>query len=131
MPSPSADWTATQTIWLAVIAATLPWLPYPAPRAVPPRDPSGDLRPPGSVFLYEETLEANAAAREDFEALPGVGPATARRLLEARDALGGFCSLDELRAAGRIPSSSWEGVRPRVRLVPPDGAVRACPATTP
>lgn len=120
MPSFRPSWTVPQTIWLAVLAATLPWLPFPAPRPVPPRDASADARPPGSVFLYEETLEANAGRREDYEALPGIGPATARRLVDTRDAAGGFCTLDEVRQAGRLSAATWGSARPRIRLAPPE-----------
>lgn len=128
VPSLRPSWTAPQTIWLAVVAAVLPWLPFPSPVPVPARDPSRDARPPGSVFLYEETLEANGAAVEDFEALPGVGPATARRLVEARDERGGFCSAEEIREAGRLSARTWESVRTRVRLRPAASCATRVPA---
>ncbi|MFH0778965.1 MAG: ComEA family DNA-binding protein [Candidatus Eisenbacteria bacterium] len=48
-----------------------------------PRSPSG-------------MLDLNSAGSAELEALPGIGPALASRIIETREALGGFKSVDDL-----------------------------------
>lgn len=64
------------------------------------RPPEGLPPLPTALTTATERLEINAADSAAWEALPGIGPATARRIVRFRTALGGqFYSLDQL---GRI-----------------------------
>jgi competence protein ComEA len=45
-------------------------------------------------------LNINAATLEQLDELPGLGPATAQKILDYREANGGFGSVEEL---GRVP----------------------------
>ena len=64
---------------------------------------------PGSVSL-------NGSDAAGLQALPGVGPATADRILEYRKAHGRFSSVDELLAVKGIGAKKLEKLRKYLRL---------------
>lgn len=115
------EWTRLQICWVAAITAGISlfcWLRPPA--TVPFRDASQDSRPSGTWPLYDDVLEVNAATAEDFALLDGVGPGIADRLVQARAARGGWCSLTEVAADARLgvrwPKAARElSVRPAPR----------------
>lgn len=110
-------WTRLQTVWVSAAVVALSFVPSRAVYVVPPRDASHDPRPPGTWILYEEVLEANGAALEDFVLLPAIGPGIARRLVDERVARGGFCSLDEVASAARV-GKRWDAIAPLVTVRP-------------
>jgi competence protein ComEA len=67
---------------------------------------AGEIRPavPGRVDL-------NRASRPELEALPGIGPATAQRIMELRERSGPIRSLDQLRELRIIPNQTAERLR--------------------
>ena len=69
-------------------------------------------------MLYDDAVDVARATVEDFEALPGIGPAKARRLVEAREAAGGFCEAEEIRRVAAVPAKTWERIAPLIRLRP-------------
>lgn len=80
---------------------------------VPRRPPGGaasgppaypDSPPAGPVSLSTATLE-------QLDALPGVGPVTARKILDYRQEHGGFRSVDELDAVPGIGPARLEQLR--------------------
>jgi competence protein ComEA len=60
--------------------------------ALPP-----DIAPTPGAPAPAGPLDLNRATVEQLDALPGVGPVTARRILDWRTAHGGFSSVDQLR----------------------------------
>lgn len=69
--------------------------------------------PPPMVIL-------NRAGEQELDALPGIGPAKARAILELREHKGGrFSSLEDLLDVKGIGPATLERMRPRLRL---DGA---------
>ena len=61
-------------------------------------------------------LNINTATAEQLESLPGVGPAIAAAILEHRQRIGGFSSVDGLLAVSGIGPSKLESIRPLVAV---------------
>ena len=80
-----------------------------APAAAPKSSGAKPRPTPGSVSL-------NTATAEQLQTLPGVGPATAEKILEYRRTHGRFNSVDELLAVRGIGPKKLEDIRPYVRL---------------
>ena len=66
--------------------------------------------------FHKGLLDLNRATEEDFDALPGIGPRLAERILEYRKSAGAFHSLDELRAVKGIGKKTFERIRPLVTV---------------
>lgn len=94
---------------LAAVTQTQPetgraWTPSPAPK------PGKKQRPAlGSVNI-------NTASPQDLERLPGIGPATAQRIVEYRTTHGGFQSLEELDNVKGIGPKKLSDILPYCRL---------------
>ncbi|MDN5940422.1 MAG: helix-hairpin-helix domain-containing protein [Nitrospira sp.] len=65
---------------------------------------------------HQGLLDLNRATSQDFDALPGVGPKLAERILEYRQSVGVFRSLDELREVKGIGKKKFEQIRPLVTV---------------
>lgn len=61
-------------------------------------------------------LDLNRASTAALESLPGVGPATARAIVEARAASGGFRSVDDLLRVKGIGPKRLETLRPYLHV---------------
>jgi competence ComEA-like helix-hairpin-helix protein len=70
------------------------------------------------LVAWAAGLDLNAATAEELDALPGVGPATAAKILEYRAAHGGFGAVDELDAVSGIGPATLEKIRPLVTVGP-------------
>ena len=66
-------------------------------------------------------LDLNRATEQDFDALPGIGPRLAERIMEYRQSVRAFHSLDELRAVKGIGKKKFERIRSLVTLTPDTG----------
>jgi competence protein ComEA len=61
-------------------------------------------------------ISLNAENEEGLTALPGIGPATARAIVQARDKRGGFKDLDEVKNIHGLGEMLLEKIRPFVIL---------------
>ncbi|MFM8848121.1 MAG: helix-hairpin-helix domain-containing protein [Actinomycetota bacterium] len=61
-------------------------------------------------------IDLNAATAADLDVLPGVGPATAAAIVRAREAKGGFTSVDDLLDVPGIGEAKLEALRGLVRV---------------
>ena len=72
----------------------------------------------GSTPSYGQTQKAlidlNTASEKELESLKGVGPATAKKIIEGRP----YKSVDDLSKAG-ISAKTIEGMKPLVKVGPP------------
>ncbi|HET7900763.1 MAG TPA: helix-hairpin-helix domain-containing protein [Candidatus Nanopelagicales bacterium] len=63
-----------------------------------------------------DVVDLNAATAQDLDALPGVGPVTAAKILDWRTAHGRFTSVDQLREVSGIGAKTFERLKPHVRV---------------
>jgi competence protein ComEA len=79
--------------------------------------PSGAAAGPGgSAAARAGPVHLNTATIEELDALPGVGPVTAQKIIDFRQANGAFTSVDELDAVPGIGPARLEELR---KLVAP------------
>lgn len=75
-------------------------------------DSSSDkLRVPGKGFVH-----INSAGMAELQRLPGVGPATAEKIIEYRSRIGKFTRLEQLMDVKGIGPKKFEQMRPFVAL---------------
>lgn len=89
--------------------------PPPAPPRTQPPPPSVTGTPEGTGHPAGPTVDLNVASIDEIAALPGVGVASATRMVEQRTRRNGFESVDEAAIAA--------GVQPHVRARLPRSAV--------
>ena len=61
-------------------------------------------------------MDLNAATPEQLDALPGIGPVLAGRIVDFRSQHGRFTSVDELGDVSGIGDAVLERLRPLVRV---------------
>jgi competence protein ComEA len=72
---------------------------------VPSKTPGGVAVAPSGGGVASGPLDLNSATLEQLEALPGVGPVTAQKILDYRQQHGAFTSVNELDAVPGIGPS--------------------------
>jgi competence protein ComEA len=61
-------------------------------------------------------LDLNTATAQDFDALPGIGPVLADRIVAWRTEHGRFGSVDQLREVSGIGESKYQSLKAKVRV---------------
>jgi len=72
----------------------------------------------GDAATYEYPLDLNSASQEALEALPGIGPAKAADILEYREKIGRFSSLEELMEIDGIGAKTLESLEEFLIITP-------------
>jgi competence protein ComEA len=62
------------------------------------------------------TVNINTAEKNELDALPGVGPALAERIIEYRQTNGSFKDIDELKKVPGIGSSKFEKMKEKISI---------------
>lgn len=70
-------------------------------------------QPKGSSAGVRVAVDLNTASQAELEALPGVGPATAKKIIAGRP----YTSVDDLSKAN-VPPATIEKIRPMVKVGP-------------
>jgi competence protein ComEA len=72
-----------------------------------------------ALVVTDGLLDINTATAKQLEALPGLGEAYSRRIVDSRAADGTFRSLDELVQRRVLPAATLEKARPYLTVSPP------------
>lgn len=78
--------------------------------------PAGTLAQAAVSPAPSGPLDLNAATVSDLDALPGIGPVLAQRVVDFRTAHGGFTSVDELRQVSGLGGKKFDALAPLVRV---------------
>lgn len=65
-------------------------------------------------IVFSIPLDINMAAAQDFEALPGIGPKLAQNIVETRERLGGFKTIDDLKKVKGIGDKKLGKIRDKL-----------------
>jgi competence protein ComEA len=97
---------------------------------------AGDI-PPAQIAVAppakprrSERLDLNRATEQDLEALPGIGPVLAERVVEYRQTSGPFRRVEDLRAVKGIGKKKFDRIRSLVSVTPVRVSVREGKKTT-
>lgn len=71
-------------------------------------------RVPGGPPAGESRIDLNSASARDLEALPGIGPVLARRIVEHRDRHGGYQRLEDLLQVKGVGARLVDRLRPHI-----------------
>lgn len=63
-----------------------------------------------------DRVNLNTASLEELDSLPGIGPATAKLILEYRQQYGGFAAPEEIMNVKRIGEKTYEKLKDRIRV---------------
>ena len=80
-----------------------------------------DVSEAGELVVPPARININTAADYELEMLPGIGPATARAIIEYRNEHGFFESLEDLQKVRHIGPKTIEGIRSDAMCTPPRG----------
>ena len=72
---------------------------------------SSDLHAQAPADTAGELLNLNQASAPELERLPGIGPATAKKIIEYRDINGPFLEVDDLMKVSGIGPAKMEQIR--------------------
>jgi competence protein ComEA len=75
--------------------------------------PAGKEKPPVAI------VNINTATTTELQTLPGIGPATATRILEYRQKNGGFKKIEDLMNVRGIGEKSFLKLKPLITITPP------------
>ena len=63
-----------------------------------------------------EKINLNAASAEQLESLPGIGPVTAKRIVDYRDKVGKFKRIEEIINIKGIGEKKFERIKDRLTV---------------
>jgi competence protein ComEA len=78
----------------------------------------------GQTGEQQKPLDLNTATTEQLEKLPGIGPATAKLVVEYREKNGPFKKIEELMNVKGIGEKTFLNLKDRITVVPPKGGGR-------
>ncbi len=114
MPNPGR-WILASSIWhLSLLLCFAPVSSFAQPLSIC----KAPLSKPGSKFVepVSKRVNINRATSEELQTLPGIGPATAQRILDYRKKNPPFRKIDELLIIRGISRVRLEKIRGRISL---------------
>lgn len=75
----------------------------------------------GELYTCSETgksslININKANLQELESIPGVGPATAKNIIEYREKYGGFADINEIKNVKRIGDKTYEKLKDHITV---------------
>ena len=61
-------------------------------------------------------INLNTATLDQLDTLPGIGPAIAKRILEHRDSIGGFTTIDQITQVSGIGESTFAKIKEQITV---------------
>ena len=89
--------------------------------ALPPHHAVAQEPPPRTASERPAPLNLNTATEAQLEALPGIGPSTAQRIVEYRKKNGAFKKAEDLMNVKGIGEKSFLKLKPLVTVGPAKG----------
>jgi competence ComEA-like helix-hairpin-helix protein len=88
-----------------------------------PTDEIAEAAPSAIPVSYDRpaepaSIDINRASPEEWQQLPGIGPAYARRICAFRDKLGGFVRVEQVAETYGLPDSTFQQLRPKLQPSP-------------
>lgn len=86
---------------------------------VPPKEISSSAltsNPKQSISSHEEGININTAGESELDALPGIGPALAKRIIRYREEKGNFGSVEDLRQVPGIGDKKFADLKDLVTV---------------
>ncbi len=74
------------------------------------------VKAPAPAAADVKALDLNAATLQELEALKGIGPALAQKILDYRQKNGPFRNVEDLLAIGGIGPLNFEHIRTQVKV---------------
>lgn len=71
---------------------------------------------PAPNFAATISLDANRASMEDWQKLPGIGEKRARQMVNFRESLGGFLSIEQVGEMYGLPDSVFQKIKPMLTV---------------
>jgi competence protein ComEA len=105
---------------LSCPASDIRWTPSVAGSAVAGCDASApaEAGPPGASLTVGQRIDLNRASEKELQLLPGVGPALARAILEARAHFGKFSTWDDVDAISGVGPAKLRRLQQSASLGP-------------